>query len=224
MKKYIDYMKNHKIVTIVVAILLALCIWDAIDQPMFWQLTAVQNKRAIMNYVDEKYPGAKVIGYDFESTELFHTSLGQDSIEFEYNGVEFSVYGMYGKIHGDTYSRSKAEKYIDEKYIMPYLNQKDISVKYYQYIHGDITNNDLSTYKGSYTLRIVLNEMPEYFRTGEADWLYEFYLYWKEICIIPSYTVSFRYFPDNGGSNILNFTENSDFNSPEEFYAAFRYE
>ncbi len=221
--KILDTLKQHKKLTIVVSvILIALFVWDISDPPLFWQVFAIQNKTAIMEYVEEKYPGAKVIGYDFESTELFHTSLGQDSIDFEYNGVEFCVYGMNGKIHGDTYARSKAEKYIDENYLIPFFEQKGVSPQYTQYVPISEGEN-LAHYEGVYTLLILQKDMPDRFVPGQSDWFYDFYLYWLENCELDRYSITLRYILASNSGYSINFKKDSPYyNTSEEFYAAFR--
>ncbi len=223
MRRVLDYLKQHKKRVILIA-LLVIAILDIADPPMFWQVFAVQNKIAIMNYVDEKYPGAKVIGYDLATTELFHTSLGLDRIYFEYNDVEFTVVANDGEVSGDTYAQHKAEKYIDENYLIPFFEQKGVSPQYTQYAPIS-EGEDLSHYDGTYRLKIIQDDMSDEFVPGKLDWFYDFYVYWIDNIELPVYSVTLLYDLTNGGYYSLSFHDESPYYSTaEEFYAAFRYQ
>ncbi len=225
MKKCIEYIKQHKLQSGIIAILvasIAFWIWDFLDPPMFWQTEALENKRAIMRYVDRKYPGAKIVSQSYESTK-FWGDLSCDGIVFEYNDIEFTVAARFGKVDGDDYDECKAKKYLDENFLLPFFEEKNVSPYYYQSIPGD--SDDLASYDGVYRLDILQKDLPSNFTPNKSDWFYDFYLYCIENCEIERFEVTLRYVLDNGHSYSLYFKRTSNFYStPEEFYAAFRYQ
>ncbi len=222
MKKILEFIKASKPRAVILAVVLAFCVWDIVDQPMFWQVWAVENKIAIKKYADHYYPRAKIIGYDFDSTKLFYTSLGHDTVIYRYNDVEFAVFARDGKVHGDSYERKKTEKEFADKYLNPFFEKHNISPKYFQFINSGLSEEDYAEYEG-YSINIITENLPIDFTPHERDWYYDFYLYWQEACPFPSYEVSLLYQKKKLGTRAyrLEFDEDTVFSSPQEFYAAF---
>ena len=227
-------MKNKKkiiIISSIIAIIIGLCVWDIADPPLWWQLDAHENKRAMLKYAREYYPGAKITYQNYESNKI--TILGNvsiDTIVFEWNDVIFSIHAQDGKVILDNYWNGVARKAINEKFLKPFFEPKNIKVDDDIYAPdageflrdnpgSDITQFDdtgTETYIVIRPKKLKGKETPQ-----DLGWMYDFYCYWQENTTLPSYTVTLIYPPVLKGDYFIHFTEYSNFQSEEEFYAAF---
>ncbi len=211
---------------VVIAIFIAAAsfwIWDFLDPPMFWQTEAIKNKRAIKHYADYYYPDAKIVSQSYESVKYWG-DLSCDSITYEYNDVEFIISARFGKVAGDDYAESKAEKYMKENFLNPFFESHGISSpSYNQTFFGGKPGDNLKEYKGSYSLSVSQTDMPMDFVPKERDWFYDLYLYCIDNCEIESYSGSFSYIMENNHSFILYYNDETRYSTPEEFYADFRF-
>lgn len=68
-----------------------------------WQAETRKNKRAIINYAKDHYPGAKIVDTHYESAELDPWSVSIDTITFKWNDIEFSIRAEQGEVIADGY-------------------------------------------------------------------------------------------------------------------------
>lgn len=95
----------------VVALVIAVLILNA-NLLFPWQLNAQKNKQAILEYVHQNYPDAKIIQahYDYGFNPWNKTN---DYITFEWDDIEFGVSAEGGKIVGDGYPGARAINQFD---------------------------------------------------------------------------------------------------------------
>ena len=226
------FTRKRLIQAIVMTIIVGLCVWDIADPPLWWQFDAHENKRAILKYAEENYPGAKVTYQNYESNKI--TLLGNvsiDSISFEWNDVNFSILAQYGEVIRDNYWNGVAYKAIDETFLKPFFVSQNIKTDYE--IHAsaagvflrDNPGSDITQFDGIGTYITIRPEKIKGKETPQdLGWLYDFYCYWEKNTTIPSYVITIIYPPISKGVYIIQFTEYSDFKNEEEFYAAFEHD
>ena len=225
-------MKNKKkiiIISSIIAIIIGLCVWDFADPPLWWQFDAHENKRAMLKYAQENYPGAKITYQNYESNKI--TILGNvsiDSISLEWNDVAFSILAQNGKVIRDNYWSGVSYKAIDEKFLKPFFESQDIKadLEIYATAAGvflrDNPGSDITQFNGVGNDIIIRPKKIKGKETPQdLGWMYDFYCYWQENTTLPSYTVTLIYPPVLKGDYFIHFTEYSNFQSEEEFYAAF---
>ena len=228
------FTRKRTIIFIVLTIIIGLCVWDFADPPLWWQLDAHENKRAMLKYTQENYPGAKITYQNYEFNKI--TILGNvsiDSISLEWNDVAFSILAQNGKVIRDNYWSGVSYKAIDEKFLKPFFEPQSIKADFEIYApdlreffrenpDSEITQFDETgtrTYIVIRPKKINGKETPQ-----DLGWMYDFYCYWQENTTLPSYEVTLIYPPypmTKKGAYFIHFTEYSDFQSEEEFYAAF---
>ena len=195
-----------------------------------WQATARHNKKAILEYAEEYYPDAKILEQHYPSTIPRFTTAPFDYIIFELDGVKFSLQAQFGNYVDDYYWDGVADKAIDEKFLKPFFEPQSIKADFEIYApdlreffrenpDSEITQFDETgtrTYIVIRPKKINGKETPQ-----DLGWMYDFYCYWQENTTLPSYTVTLIYPPVLKGDYFIHFTEYSNFQSEEEFYAAF---
>ena len=228
------FTRKRTIIIIVLTIIIGLCVWDIADPPLWWQLDAHENKRAMLKYARENYPGAKITYQNYESNKI--TILGNvsiDAIVFEWNDVTFSILAQNGEVIRDNYWDGVARKAIDEKFLKPFFEPKNINVDYDIYASDagaflrDNPGSDITQFDDTGTgtdIVIRPQEIKGKDTPQDLGWMYDFYCYWQENTTLPSYKVTIvypPYPPTKKGAYFIYFWEYSNFQSEEEFYAAF---
>jgi len=216
-----QWIKRHKRMTIILLILLALNIWDFADPPLWWQFGAQDNKRAILAYVNEKYPGAKIIRQSYHSTRFNPTNVSQDVIVFQYDDVQFAVAAHRGRFAYDGFSESKAANFIVNEYINKFFGENLAPPHQISFVGEPC--DDLSEYTGSVTLFLRSSKKEGYNKPSDMTWAYDFFVFWKENCIIPQYVISITLNLPNDECYIMKCNQNSIYLCAEEFYDAFKH-
>lgn len=87
------------------------------------------------------------------------------------------------------------------------------------FLSGD-PDNDISDFSGYGTQVIIRSDYID----GEAalqglGWVYDYYLFCKNSFTFPDYRVTLI-FPSKGGDHYIHFTQDSDFDSEDDFYSS----
>ncbi len=219
----IQWIKCHKRVTVILLILLALNIWDFADPPLWWQRGAQDNKRAILAYVNENYPGAKIVRQSYPSTHFNPTNVPQDFIIFQYDNVEFAITARQGEFMYDSFHKSKASQFIENEYLNKFFGIESKPQHQISFM-GDPCD-DLSKYTGRATLFLMISKKDGYNKPEDITWAYDFFVFWKENCIIPRYNISFALNLNNYNSEryAMTCTQDSNFLNAKEFFDSFKY-
>lgn len=201
--------------------IIALVILDFVNPPLWWQFEAQKNKRAAIEYVNSNYPSAKFVKGHYHSTEFNPENNLGDQFTFEQDGVRFIIDVDDGRIVFDFYWNAYAEHQLYNTYLKPFVESRNITTEF-EYIEFDLArfyknnpNADISQFDGSVDFRILLHYDEENINPESLGWLYDFYIYCKEILPF-SYTVTIIC---KGSSTI--FSNESIFKNEAEFYNSF---
>ncbi len=218
-----QWIKRHKRAIIILLILLALNIWDFADPPLWWQFGAQDNKRAILAYVNEKYPGAEIVQQSYPSTQFNPTNVPQDFIIFQYDNVEFAITARQGEFMYDSFHKSKASQFIENEYLNHFFGIES-KPEHHISFEGDPCD-DLSKYAGRAELYFPVLKKDGYNKPEEITWAYDFFVFWKEICIIPRYNITFTLIVNmyNGEHYNMTCNQDSNFINAKEFFDSFEY-
>lgn len=194
-----------------------------------WQWKAFNNKVAMRSYAKENYPGAKIIGQHYETLEFNPWTRSIDRITIRWNDVEFSLATEDGSYIMDGYWHGVAEKTIYDKFVSPFLKQRKVSVDCeilasdFAHFLEENPNGDIADFDGWGT-QIIIRPKNKIGKgtPRELGWLYDFYHYCKENISLQSYRVTLIYPPLDKGGFYIHFTQDSHYNSAEEFYSAFQ--
>lgn len=228
--------KRVIILSIILAIVL-LFVWDSfIDPPVWWRFERQQDKRAILEYVENNYPNTiKRKGGKFPLQ--MPAGPFEDSVMFfEYNGVNFSVSAWEGEVKRDTYYEAKAEKYIRENFIDGFMNDRglspDIKISFvsqpshFGMLRKDVLD-DVHSFEGSIHVTIKQTYIVGVSTPRDVGWFYDFYQYWMENCNLTNCAVLIYYFPNNDYAtdepsyNIEFKRGEKTFSDEDDFYAGF---
>ncbi|MGN0678275.1 MAG: hypothetical protein ACI4JS_01290, partial [Oscillospiraceae bacterium] len=228
--------KRVIILSIILAIVL-LFVWDSfIDPPVWWRFERQQDKRAILEYVENNYPNTiKRKGGKFPLQ--MPAGPFEDSVMFfEYNGVNFSVSAWGGEVKRDTYYEAKAEKYIRENFIDGFMNDRglspDIKISFvsqpshFGMLRKDVLD-DVHSFEGSIHVTIKQTYIVGVSTPRDVGWFYDFYQYWMENCNLTNCAVLIYYFPNNDYAtdepsyNIEFKRGEKTFSDEDDFYAGF---
>lgn len=232
-------MQPLKVIFSAVLIFVVYTILDTnLNPPGWWRFDRLEDKRAILSYVEENYPettrrtGSKFPfqkpAGPFEHSVMF----------FELDGVNFNVSAWDGKITGDTYYEAKAEKFIRENFIDSFMDERGISPKikmsfvippeHYGLLQKNILD-DLYNFTGSVHITIVQDYIDGVSVPKDVGWFYDFYQYWMKNCDLENCTVSIQYrrnkdYSTNEVSYMISFRKGvKTFSNEDEFYSAFKY-
>ncbi|MCH5208630.1 MAG: hypothetical protein J1F04_07070 [Oscillospiraceae bacterium] len=169
-------LKRLLIVLSVILVIVGLCVWDIeIDPPAFWRTERIQDKRAILAYVTEKYPDAVQTGrgkFPLPKPAAPHQA---SIMYFSLDGIDFHISAEYGKVVEDVYSKRRAESQfnaiIQDKFLKP--RGIDAEVRYY-------FSGDYDVYPYTEWVGITLKVCNQGRSPQEVGWLYDFYNFWKE--------------------------------------------
>ncbi len=216
-----QWIKCHKRTIIILLILLALKIWDFADPPLWWQFGAQDNKRAILAYVNEKYPGAKIVRQSYPSTQFNPTNVPQDIISFQYDNVQFVVTARQGELMYDSFYKSKASQFIENEYLKNFFNMGSIPQHHISFEGNPC--EDLSQYTGDARLYLIVSKEDGYNKPEDIVWAYDFFVFWKENCIIPKYYIFYTLNIHNGERYTMTCSQDSDFLNAKDFFDAFEH-
>lgn len=140
-----------------------------------WQAEHRANKKAILEYVQEKYPNSKRKGGKFPMQKFleFHKA---STMYFELDGIEFGISAEFGKIVVDGYCGARALAQFDKIIQDGFLKPRGITA----YTDYNFVDNyyEIYPYTGGLSVRITILDQGTTPR--EVGWLYDFYKYWKK--------------------------------------------
>lgn len=213
-------------VTILVSLLIivGLCIWDIFDPPLWWQFGRHSDKQAILQYVKSQYNGnVKITGSKFPIFNPGLTGPPEESVMyFKYNGTDFAITARNGKVIFDSYYVAKAEAVIKEVIDVGFFQSRNIAVKY-RCSFSEEPLVDLEDFDGRVRVEINFDEYDSQCEPQTIKWFYDFYCYWTNSRKIKHYGIQINYFISETRYYQLNFNENSQFNSSDDFYDEFHY-
>ena len=195
--------------------------------PRIWHPETQKNFLAIENYAAEKYPQAVKVRDVYRSSKSSPDGNPPDSAVYELNGVEFSISANNGTIHYDGYYQAKAFAFIEDEYLNKFFEPRGLSPEWYASfgsLPGETeVGDDLTEYTGTYTITFKLGVNENIYELSELSWLYDFYLFFKENCILQSYRVGMNLVIHNNEYCCIQYDESTEFSSSEEFYGAFEH-
>ena len=222
-----QFNKKKLIIFIVALVVSSLIVLDYLFPPLWWQFEAQANKKAIMEYANVNYPQAEIIDYYFESTRLNPCGSKIDSIHFKWKDVDFSVLAEKGKVIRDNYWFGVAYNKVYNMLVAPFFEPRNLNIGCEIYASelaaflSDAPNSDMSNFSGYGTQVIIHSD----FIDGEnalqsLQWVYDYYLFCKNSFSFLDYRITLI-FPSKGGDYFIHFTQNSIFNSKDDFYSSF---
>lgn len=184
-----------------------------------WQYQARQNRKAILEYARNTYPGAKIIRECYPSTKFNPTNKPYDLIWFEFDGVDFYIAARNGKVDydDDNYPEARATAQFDKIIKDGFLKPRKINSSVIYSFQDDYRK----TYPYTGCLYIELRARGS--TPQEVGWLYDFYKYWKtEGSFLKEYQVNILiYESDVKVRCAVVITNDSEFANKDEFYSAF---
>lgn len=221
--------QRQRFVTILILVisLIALGIIFNVFMLFPWQYQARHNKKAILSYVRDNYPNARIVEEYYPSMKFNPTNKPYDSIVFELNGVQFAVRGRDGKVNeanDDLYGAAVIQKEVREGYLNNFFSQRaleyEADIDFLDYYPRKTDN--LSTFQGNIFLEFRLDHEADKPTSRDLGWLYDFYCYWRNVCPTEDFTLRFYYRISRNSGYELYCYANSQFSNEDEFYAAFR--
>lgn len=183
-----------------------------------WQAEHRANKKALLEYVQEKYPNSVIKSENYPSQKYleFHKA---STMYIELDGIEFSISAEYGEIVEDNYQKARACAQFDKIIKDRFLKPRGITA-YTNY--GFVDNyNEIYPYTGGLSVELTIYEQGT--TPQEIGWLYDFYKYWKkEGELLRLYSVSIVIVADEQRMCHIDYREFDDFPNEEMFYSAFK--
>ncbi len=211
------FTRGRIIVLSIISAVILLGIWDIfIDPPAWWRFERQQDKRAILAYVEEKYPNAKSKGSKFP----FQRMVGPypaSIMYFELDGVNFHVAAKRGSVISDGYSQARAcaqfDKIIQDGFLKPMGKEANTHYRF-------VDDYDIYPYTGSLVVCLTIRDQGS--TPKEVGWLYDFYKYWKnEGDFLKSYSARIDIVVNDEIVYHINYNNSSEFPNEDSFYAAF---
>lgn len=235
-KKRCRFLSNPKkiIAVSLIAVIIVLTVWDIIDSPPIWHFRQA-DKKAIVQYQREHYPGAKVVkrNFPFLGNPGLVGSPVESSMTFEYDGVEFFIAAQDGELTRDFFPYANAKlrivNIIDEfMRSRGFENESGIKVdvmfnllhvRSMLYPFDDPPTEDLSKYYHRVNVEIAVN--GEYNSPKDVGWLYDCYQYWITECVLPDYSLTFKVV--SNGEMVYNVClyNDSKITNEKDFYSQF---
>lgn len=211
------FTKGRIIALSIAVVIVGLCIWDITDPPVWWRFERQQDKKAIWEYVEVKYPDAKCTGSKFpfqKIAQIYPSSI----MYFELNGINFHIAAEHGRVVEDMYPYERAcahfDKIIQEGFLKP------MGIEAYTYYHF-IDDYDVYPYTGSLVVCLTIRDQGS--TPKEVGWLYDFYKYWKnEGSFLAGYRVEIRISLNDEITCHINYDNASEFANEDEFYSSFK--
>lgn len=224
--------KRKKIIVIIAVISIIIAFFVSCNAFMLypWQYQARHNRKAILEYARENYPGAKVADEYYQTIKFNPTNKPFDIIWFELDGIKFYIEARDGKVNydNDGYGFALIRNEIREKYLNDFFAKRELSYApkitfsdYYPYWPQKDAN--LSTFPGSIWLDFVLDYESDKLTPRDFGWFYDFYLYWKEVCPTKGFSLRFCYRIDKNSFYQLHCYSTSEFANEDDFYKRFEY-
>lgn len=216
-----NFISKKTIVILVVVLALALFeVWDiVIDPPAFWRTERIQDKRAILAYVKEKYPDAVKTGRGEFPLQMPAGSFENSVMYFKLDDIEFAVSARNGQVVIDGYCGARAIAQFDKIIQDGFLKPRGITA----YTSYQFVDNYYEIYPYTGGLSVDLTVFDQGSTPREVGWLYDFYKYWKnEGAFLRLYAVSIKVVVDQQRMCHTTFLNDDDFSDEEKFYSAFK--
>ncbi|MDE7230507.1 MAG: hypothetical protein K2N56_08520, partial [Oscillospiraceae bacterium] len=183
-----------------------------------WQQESRKNKQAILEYVNENYPGAKIVSQSYDYGFKLRPRKN-DVIDFKWDDIEFHVSADDGKIVRDSYPEARATAQFDKIIKDGFLRPRQITSAVSSYTFYD---DYIEPYTGEVT--IELDIVGEGVIPQKIEWLYDFYKYWKkEGAFLREYQVYLVIYETNSKEDsYIIIKKDSEFADENEFYSAFK--
>lgn len=215
------FTKRKIILLSILLVIVGLCVWDIADPPLWWQFQAQKNKRAAIEYVNEHYPGAKLVQQHYKSTSIDPWVFRIDRFYFELNGINFGIFVEKGSVSTDFYWRAFTKQQIYISYLKPFFEMRNVTAEF-DFTSSDLESffrnspkTDISQFQGGISLLIRPNTDDVHTTPESFGWLYDFYCYCRE-------NITNRYYVNITCKNSsINFNNETVYNNEKEFYAAF---
>lgn len=212
--------KKKIIILSVLAVVIALCIWDISAPPLWWQFDAQSNRKAILKYARAHYPDARIVEEYYPSAKLSYTGNPHDSITFELDGIEFLILARDGEFTADSYSRARAQAQFDKIIQDGYLNPRGLSARVgYSFLEpcGD-------SYPFTGSLGVEMKIESGALSPREVGWLYDFYKYWNSSVDYLNYYHLYIGITENNVEKfyIAFYSSEESFDNEDDFYSAFK--
>ncbi|MDE7360390.1 MAG: zinc ribbon domain-containing protein [Oscillospiraceae bacterium] len=183
-----------------------------------WQRGARRNKQVILEYAEEHYPDAKIIGKEFNSAKFFVWNNFMDCIVFEWDNIEFGITAEGGKILVDGYCGARAIAQFDKIIQTGFFEPREIEARTdYSFMDNYY---ELYPYTGRLVVRIWIADQGSTPR--EVGCLYDFYQYWhNEGAFLKSYDVWIRIRENDKVIYYVDFKDRDPLLNENEFYSSF---
>lgn len=184
-----------------------------------WQQGARRNKQVVLEYAEEHYPDAKIIGKEFNSAKFFVWNNFKDCIVFKLDDIEFGITAEGGKILVDGYYGARAIAQFDKIIQDEFLKPRGITA-YTSYIFAD-NYYEIYPYTGRLDIQITIRDQGS--TPQEVEWLYDFYKYWKKAGeFLTKYSVCIDIVLNDETVYHINYNYTTEFSNKTAFYAAFK--
>ncbi len=201
--------------------LVVFCIWDIFDPPLWWQFEKQANKRVMLEYAEEHYPGAKIVD---QAYPVSLSAIKRDRIIFKYQDVQFVVCAQKGEVVSDSFAFSRASQKLDKIIIDGFLTPNNIDATInYAYANMIEPPEDLTKYNNNVRIFISVHD-KEYASANDIEWLYDFYEYWLENSIVPSWVLHYSVSLQNQKSTWVEFSYDRLAENENDFYNSFHYD
>lgn len=186
-----------------------------------WQRGARRNKQVILEYAEEHYPDAKIIGEKLNSAQLFVWNNIMDYIVFECDNIEFGITAEGGKILVDGYCGARAIAQFDKIIQAGFFEPREIEAHTdYRFIDNYY---ELYPYTGELVVWISIADQGSTPR--EVGCLYDFYQYWhNEGAFLKGYDVGIRILQNDKTIYHIYYKSESPMLNENEFYSSFEKE
>ncbi len=175
-----------------------------------------------MEYAREHFPDAIVVKENYGSTVPFVTANKLDYIVFEQDVVTFSIWANDGELWGENYLSSKGIQYIKREIIEKFLKPRNINAKYSVHFDGPDPIDSIENYIGCIDIYINDSSYCSSDTPIDAGWFYDFYIYLQKKSNLKNYRVFIQLDVNGKRQYKLNFTQDSEFENANKFYAAFQ--
>lgn len=193
-----------------------------------WQYRARHNRKAILEYARDNYPGAKIVKEYYPTMEFNPTGNPYDAILFEFNGIKFYIRGRNGKVNynNDGYGFALLANEIRERYLNTFFSWRGLSydpnINFFNYDnYWPQRDAELNTFPGFIRLDFIFEYESDKQFPRDFDWLYDFYCYWKEVCPTDGFSLRFCYRINKNTFCQLNCDSKSEFANEDDFYSSF---
>lgn len=159
---------------VILAAIVGLIILLNVNLMFPWQRGNKENRDAMTAYLDENYPGAKIIKKKYH-TPRWLTFQEEDCFSVEFNGVQFWIGAQSGTISTDTYVKSQTfddiEDLIYYGFCVPYSDFLQTPAKSIRpRVSCNAPNGGFYDYGGTLELDVQIRQRS----ISETDWVNSF--------------------------------------------------